>query len=104
MSNEAAVEVLPEEVVPQLTQKVKQSTVKLDPVTIRDIELVVVRKKLADTEIQLAKVSLQDALQRHRQVLMDEAAMLSALEQKLGQKITGPIQLIDRENGICKIG
>ena len=62
MSNEATVETLPEQP-NQLLQaaKVKQSTVKLDQVTIRDIELVVVRKKLAETEIQLAKVTLQDA-------------------------------------------
>lgn len=84
---------------------VKQmATVKLGPVTIRDIELVVTRKKLAEVEIQLAKVALQDALQRQRQVQVDESVMLTALEQKLGQKISGPIQLLDRENGICKIG
>jgi len=84
--------------------KMKQSTVKLDQVTIRDIELVVVRKKLAETEIQLAKITLQDALQRQKQVQGEEAAMLLALEQKVGQKISGPIQLLDRENGICRIG
>jgi hypothetical protein len=84
---------------------VKQmATVKLDPVTIRDIELVVTRKKLAEVEIQLAKVALQDALQRQRQVQVDEVVMLTALEQKLGQKISGPIQLLDRENGICRVG
>ena len=99
MSEVTAVEPLP--AIPPI---VKQATVKLDQVTIRDIELVVVRKKLAETEIQLAKVSLQDALQRQKQVQMDEVAMLTALEQKVGQKITGPIQLLDRENGICKIG
>jgi hypothetical protein len=100
-----SVETVPEQP-NQLLQaaRTKQSTVKLDQVTIRDIELVVVRKKLAETEIQLAKVSLQDALQRQKQVQIDEAAMLAELEKKVGQKITGPIQLLDRENGICKIG
>ena len=82
----------------------KQTTVKLDQVTIRDIELVVVRKKLAETEVQLAKVTLQDALQRQKHIQADEAARIVALEQKIGQKVTGPIQLLDRENGICKIG
>ena len=98
MSNEEAV------VVPAPSPIKSQSTVKLDQVTIRDIELVVVRKKLAETEIQLAKISLQDALQRQKQVQLDEVAMLVALEQKIGQKVTGNIQLLDRENGICKIG
>lgn len=105
MSNEVTAETPTEQPNQLLQSAVKKSvTVKLDQVTIRDIELVVVRKKLAETEIQLAKVSLQDALQRQKQVQIDEAAMLAALEQKVGQKITGPIQLLDRENGICKIG
>lgn len=105
MSTEVTAET-PTEQPNQLLQaaRVKQSTVKLDQVTIRDLELVVVRKKLAETEIQLAKVSLQAALQSQKQVQMDEVAMLTALEQKVGQKINGPIQLLDRENGICKIG
>ena len=98
MSNEVTAETPTEQPNQLLQSAVKKSaTVKLDQVTIRDIELVVVRKKLAETEIQLAKVSLQDALQRQKQVQIDEAAMLAALEQKVGQKITGPIQLLDIE-------
>jgi len=100
MSNEA----IAEEVVPAPSPIKKQSTVKLDQVTVRDIELVVAHKKLAELEIQLAKVELQNALQRQKQVQLDESALLITLEQKVGQKITGPIQLLDRDNGICKIG
>ena len=93
-----------ERVTPLRAGVASNTDVTLDQVTIRDIELVTVRKKLAETEVQLAKVILQDTLQKQKQVQIDEAAVLATLETKLGRKITGSIQLLDREKGLCRIG
>ena len=100
MQNESRIVGLP----PFQTGMANSTDVTLDQVTIRDIELVNVRKKLAETEVQLAKIILQEALQKQRQVQLDEVAMVTVLENKLGQKITGQIQLLDREKGLCRIG
>lgn len=79
------------------------NTVVLEAVTIRDIENIVLTKQLADAEARLAQISLAEAHRKMQQAVAAEAALVSRLEKQVGRKLSGKIELLDRDTGRCRL-
>jgi Tfp pilus assembly protein PilN len=83
--------------------KVDLNTVTLDPVMIRDIENLMLSKQLAEAEAKLAQVAMMEAQRKAQQARIAEAAIVEALEKQTGRKLTGKIELLDRDKGLCRL-
>jgi hypothetical protein len=78
-------------------------TVTLEPIMIRDIENIVLSKQLADAEAKLAQASMAEATRKMQQAVAAEAAIVAQLERQVGRKLSGKIELLDRDKGLCRL-
>jgi hypothetical protein len=84
-------------------EKLPDDITTLDPVMIRDIENLLVRKQLVEAEGKLAEIAMQEVVRKRQACVTDEATIVAKLEKQVGKKLVGKIELLDREKGTCRI-
>ena len=81
----------------------KPHTVQLDPKTLLEVELVSVKKRLAEANERLSIVALNDARKAKFAAEQQEAELLAAISRQLDIPPGKNVRLIDKQKGICVI-
>ena len=75
---------------------------KLDPLVIAEIELTTARRELAEANIQLARMRLQQASSEHAKYVQEESRLFALISQEVGRTATS-VRLVDKRQGLVLI-
>lgn len=76
--------------------------IRLDPVIMLKIELAFTKQALAQKDEELAIMALREARAKGVAAKREEAQIREQISQQVGYPVTGDIQLVDRDRGICQ--